>query len=260
MKSPVAASLTIKLGAPDVPLAAFVDAMREMKHVVDALTARYSPGVTWVIDELRAGSAIATVRATARETTVLKLAHTVERRYLQLAKATQQSSLQKSDLPEEALFHARRLASLSKAAETSVWFVTAKGDEELGIVADVPEASAVDRRSAWGSLSGRVETLRRRGGLGFTLFDELDQVPVLCFVSENREQELKTIWGARVSVEGLIKRDPETGYAVTVREIEEIEVLKERSADATRGAFGSIKFHDDAPRSSVLIRRVRDGA
>jgi hypothetical protein len=106
-----------------------------------------------------------------------------------------------------------------------------------------------------GAVEGRVETVSRRSGLRFVLFDQTFDKAVTCYLSAGQEELMRNVWGQRAIVEGRVKRDPVSGRPVTVRQIAAVKILPEGEIGAWRRAQG---IQPDSEPSELRIRRIRD--
>ena len=112
--------------------------------------------------------------------------------------------------------------------------------------------------SAFGAIEGRIETLSKRKGLRFVLYDTVHDRAVACYLREGQEELMRGGWGRRAIVEGLITRDAVTGLPASIRQVSHIEFLPETSQGSYRNARGVIPFGPEDPSPEDLIRRLRD--
>jgi hypothetical protein len=136
-------------------------------------------------------------------------------------------------------------------------FETAE-DEAAVRAAPVPLTTKPREIITRGAVTGRVQTVTNRGSLRFTLYDLLHDRAVGCYLAEGREDLMLGAWGKVAVVEGLVRRDPETGRPLSVRQISELVVRPEGERDSYRAARGAVQG-PFLMSPEEAIRRVRDG-
>ena len=112
--------------------------------------------------------------------------------------------------------------------------------------------------SAYGAVEGRIETLTRRKGLRFTLYDTLNDKAVSCYLEEGHEVLMRGAWGRRAIVEGWVGRDPVTGRPLTIRRVRHIEILSDAESGTYRRARGVVPVGADGLSAEDAVRRVRN--
>lgn len=255
-----------------IDLATFSAALESFRMLLDGLSENFAPGnrIDWEIIELRAGSALTTVRGIAESPEAVI------------------SVLTGLDAVGEALEHRKAIPYGDKVAMAvlnltrlvdgrlhAVRLVTAEREYVLagspGLRPQSPQkprigsasesirelGAAVSSTQAFGAVEGTIRTLSGRGRLRFTLYDELDR-RVTCYLEEGQQDEVAPLWGRRVVVEGLVQRDGWSGYPVSIRRITAITPVAEGEPMAWRKARGSVPRAPHASRAEDVIRRLRD--
>ncbi len=69
---------------------------------------------------------------------------------------------------------------------------------------------------------------------------------------------IRGVWGRRVVVEGWISRDPLTGQAINIREIDAVVVLNAVEPGSYKQARGVLRDGTSDEEVSQIIQRVRD--
>src|SRR5690242_1859744 len=110
-------------------------------------------------------------------------------------------------------------------------------------------------RVAYGAVEGEVQTLTKRHGLRFTLYEFLNDKAVSCYLQEGQEEQMRNIWGKRAIIEGVVSRDKH-GHPISVRQIAHIIPIEEEG-DYTQ-ARGILPMAPDDELPEVRIRRTRD--
>lgn len=260
-------TLTIALTG-EVGLNQFMEAVRRFHDLVNGLSAEAgaSEDVLWVIDDLNAGSALATVRGLGP---IEKIEHVV-REYGEVGVAIEQG--------RRLTHHSRKVRiaanGLRKIAggridsvrletperETILRAVLVHPKDQQAFAVPSPPPPLWDIRpapAAYGAIEGRVQTLSNRGGLRFTLYDTLNDKAVSCYLAEGYEDIMRDVWGRLAVVEGLVSRDPLSGRPLAIRRVRQVTPLQERSIDSYQDARGvSPPLTDLLPEQA--IRRLRD--
>lgn len=249
-------TLTLSLDG-EVRLADWAVALRELREMIDALAVQLSidTDLDWVVDDLRASSALATIRGVGDTEAVQRVVRGYER--------VGESLEQNKPVPfgPEVSAPANRIAALINGSISSVRFETAARD---CIVQARPEAADVSGEiqsdsspnEAWGMIEGRIQTVTTRGTLRFTLYDSVFDRAVSCYLSPQHAQDtMLDVWDKMARVEGWIARSPDTGRPYAVRRIQSIAVVG--VPVDFRKARGVLSF-DRTRRPEDMIRKTRD--
>lgn len=244
-------TVTLRLHG-DVPLDKFAEAVRSFNGLVQALTDELSgdAAIEWLVTDLVASSAVTTAQGWSPQP------QTVERvvdAYADVGERLQQGQV----LPYSPKVRAaaNRLRVIPGGKVESVIFETAAGEAEIGVKADA--LPSIRRASAFGAISGRVQTVTNRGSLRFTLYDLLNDRAVSCYLAEGQQGLMLNAWGHLARVTGSVSRDGGSGLVQAVRRISQVEILEEPSQGdflAVRGI--SPPVFDLTPEAA--IRRIRD--
>ena len=228
-------TLTLALNG-DVPLGEFANAMDCFSSLVDELSSEIAgkAKIEWVIDSLEAGSAVATVRGRTDSPNILDAIATA---YTQIGKSLQTN--QPIPYSDKVNKPARSIVDLLNRKITSVRFETEK--EDVLIASPYREGGPEAKPTyAIGTIKGTVESLSRRRGVRFTVYDVLFDRPIACYLKEGQEGKIKDFWGKKVYVAGLIGRDVDNGKPFAVRDIIEIAPVESSEPGSFRNARGVI--------------------
>jgi hypothetical protein len=247
----------------DVDLKAFSDAIKDFTKLVAALSEREGGDIEWTVEDLAPGSALAMIKGRSRQP---ERVERVVRSYLGVGKTIQQNrplTDRKIALP------ALRLAKMAGRRVTAVRFETAEdeaviseppsrrrkvGDDEPTL-AKLASPEMEQRRAVYGAIEGEVQTLTKRNGLRFTLYEFLSDKAVSCYLQLGQEEQMRNIWGKRAIIEGAVSRD-QHGHPISVRQIANIiPIVEEGDYTQARGILPRAKG-DELPE--VRIRRIRD--
>lgn len=250
-------TITLALNG-QVTLEAYTTAIRALTDLIHVLQAEISPDTraVWEIDDLQISSAIATVRATSGDPTEIER---VTRAYTLVGRAL--SKQEPIPFPPRVREPARRLTSVISDTLTSVRFETASEDVTiLSPTVTVIPSPEIEEFGAFGAITGRIQTVSNRIGIRFTLYDSMFDRAVSCYLTDDSQELIRGLWGARVAVNGLVRRDPTSGRPVVVRRITEIDpiVPDEPNRFSYLTARGVIPARDESEKPEDVLRRLRD--
>lgn len=246
-------TLTLALEG-DIALEDFAKAMRHFRELVDSLSSEMSPKATveWVIAELHAASAIATVQGACDvEGTVSRIVDA----YGQVGDALSTGEEIPFSYPVQK--HATALTDILDDRITSIRFETVDHDVLISTRA-TPGQRPRPLRYAFGTVKGTVQMLTMRGKLKFTLYDAVFDRAVSCYLQEGQEEEMRSAWGRRTTVTGTVGREPEHGRPVVVRDITNIAILPEVEPGSYRRARGLVPWKEGDEPPETTIRRLRE--
>lgn len=255
-------TVTLILDDRRVSLAEFAKGVAAFSELVSALAVEVGHGeVDVVLDDLQFSSAIATARVEGGDINVSRVVGA----FAEVGATLESHGTQ--------TFGARVQKAVDKVVAINVAkmrFETASRDAVIPLKhgnaipeqiahPSTPSLQIVRRRKpAFGGVKGRIETLTRRNGLRFTLYDIHQDKAVSCYFEEGKQDLLRDLWGRLAIVEGIVSRDPVNGRPIAIREVRDITPYAEpsgkRDYQQARGAAPSL-----SGMSAVdAIRRVRD--
>ncbi len=238
----------------DVDLNSYAEAIGHFRSLVQALTDELAHGVAieWSIQDLSASSAIATIRGESDQITFVE---NIVHGYVEVGKALARNT--PIPYPEKVAKEAQAITRVLYRKVSSIRFETPDEDITISTPFGVLPDEAHPYR-AFGAVRGRVETLTRRKGLRFVLYEALSDRAVSCYVKEDQEELMRDIWGKRVAVEGLVSRDPLTGLPFTVRNVSNVVPLGEIEPGGYQQARGAVPIEKGMIPPEEAIRRIRD--
>lgn len=246
---------------------AFAEALKAFAGIISGLSQEIGdPTIEWVVEDLQPGSAITTLRGRSSRPQSVERA---VKAYAGVGHSLQQN--QRLEHGKDVVRNARQLGRMVGAKVRTVRFET---QDEEAVVSTPPKRIPItkptlsliegprseptsDRVSggAWGIVEGVVETLTKRHGLRFTLYDSLNDRPVSCYLQEGQQEEMRGIWGKRAIIHGWVTRDPTDGHPVGIRRISSIEEAEDGDYTQARGA-APLGAGGLLPEEA--IRRLRD--
>lgn len=253
-------TLTLVLSG-DVSLPDFATAVSRLRGLVDALGREVAVGTTidWTLAGLEYGSGSITVQGEVRSPGEDSQLQKVIEAYERVGAAIEQG--EPVPYSAQVTTEVTGLTGILNGRIQTIRLETAKREAIIRSpfrpVETVLTGGFVPPAGSYGSITGRVQTLSNRGGLRFALYDTLHDRAVSCYLAEGHEDVMRDLWGRLASVEGLIRRDPETGRPLTIRDIRHIEPLPESAPEAFEAVRG-ISPSPKGLRAEDAIRRLRD--
>lgn len=250
-------TLTLALNGR-VTLEAYNTAIRAFTGLVQALHAEITPGTrtVWEIDDLQISSAIATVRAASGDPTDIER---ITRAFTGVGRALSRN--EPIPFAPRVREPAKLLTSIINDTLTSIRFETASDDVTiLSPTIPAPRLPGTEDLGSFGAITGRIQTVSNRIGVRFTLYDSIFDRAVSCYLTDNSQELIRGLWGTRVAVHGLIRRDPTSGRPVVVRHISDIQpiVPDEPNRFSYLTARGVIPARSEDQRPEDVLRRLRD--
>jgi hypothetical protein len=245
-------TLTLALEG-QVPLELFGRSMQSFSDLVQALSKEVADdaAVEWLVDALEVGSAVATVRGTCADPTVVPR---VADAFLVVGQALAEN--RRVPYSNRVSSAATALTEVLDGHITSLRFVVGEREATVASTGEVEELR--ETRLAWGVVTGRVNTLTDRGRLRFTLYDSLFDQAVSCLFTADHEGLMRDAWRRRVRISGRVKRDPVSGRPTEIRDIREVEVLPDARDDGLALVRGIAPAPSGSEEPEDTIRRMRD--
>lgn len=250
-------TVTLAFGG-DIPVPLYARAVDNLGGLVETLTTNRvrKNAFEWFVDESTAlGKAITLLADIDGEADLHSIDDVVDS-YGKLGVALEHGG-PITGYSDQAIKHARAITSILNGRIRSVRFETAKVDAT--ILSDSAERTM--RRmhlGSYGSIEGRVQALSNRRSLRFMLYETLTGRGVTCYLDAEKEEMILGVWGRRVVVEGWISRDPLTGQAINIREIDAVVVLDAVEPGSYKQARGVLRDGTSDEEVSQIIQRVRD--
>ena len=220
-----------------------------IRQLIVSLTGRAK--VEWVVEDLQAGSATATLRG---ENGNLAVVEKVISEYEKIGKALQDQE----DIPvtnkkqRNAVNAVIKLAAsvdyLRLETQESSYYVHRNGIHPAKPVTTV----------AIGAVTGRVQVLSNRGRLRFNLYDTIHDKAISCYLRQGQEELMREAWGQRAMVSGYVTRDADTGRPITIRQILDVEILKDAPPRSYLEARGAVPWRPGDMLPEDVIRELRD--
>lgn len=246
-------TLTIELEG-DVTLADFAHSVMHFNRLVTELSNEVAgdADIEWYIDDLQAGSALATITGIHADGAVVQ---TVIQAYEKVGEALQ--TYRPIPFSRAVEREATAISSLIDGKITAVRFQTARADFVVYSEFTPDLKPSAKPHTSFGTVKGRVQTLSSRGKLKFTLYDSIFDKSITCYLNSGQEETMKDVWGKLVTVTGYVTRDPDTGRAKTVRNITDIEPIRLVVPGSYQRARGALSWITGEP-AELLIRQLRD--
>lgn len=110
----------------------------------------------------------------------------------------------------------------------------------------------------YGSVRGRVESINSRNEYRFVLYDSVYDKAVSCYLNPDQKELMRNIWDSLAFVEGIVKRDINTGRPLTVRNISKIEKIEEMNPDEWKEAIGCCPVPKNSITPGEAIDKIRN--
>lgn len=229
--------------------------LREGMTLFDRLISALTPknGVAWIVEDLRAGSAVITLRGETDDHAVLE---GVMFEYEKIGLALSQNqdpthvNLGARSASRDILALAGRVDYVKFKTPTQNYMVFGNGAE----VEDAPTSSPV----SIGAITGRVQAMSNRSRLSFNLYDDVLDRRVTCHLEPGQEDMMREAWDRRVSVSGRITRNSATGAPTSIRDISKVDILEDPIPGAYRNARGAVPWKPGDMLPEEVIRLSRD--
>jgi len=254
-------SVTLALDG-EVSLSDFAIALDSLNKLIDALGSEVAKGtkIDWVIEQLEAGSAVATARGIPQEDKDLPIVETVVNAYELVGKDLENGN--PINFSERVRNPACKIVGLVNGRIPSVRFETV--DREF-IVSSNPENEGIRvndgkdmKETTHGGVRGRVQSLSNRRGLQFTLYDLLKDHSIRCYLKPGSEEIMINSWGQIADVEGIVRRDLKTGQPISIREVKNVRIVPEGEKGGWRKVRGVAPATPGSMTSAEAVRAVRD--
>lgn len=246
-------TLTLALEG-EIALEAFARAIRRFNGLVQALSKDLSgeADVEWIVEDLYASSAVATVRGICETVGVVDR---IVDGYAEVGDALAVGR----EIPFSTDVRKRATALTGMLGEriSSMRFETAERDV---IIAARPSKALKPRglKYSFGTVKGTVQMLTMRRGLRFSLYDALFDKAVSCYLRGGQEEHMREAWGKRAAVSGSVGRDPDYGRPVVVRDVTDVSVVMPPEAGSYKRARGVVPWTAEDEPPEAIIRRLRD--
>ncbi len=239
----------------DVTIETLSDALTRFSQVLDALRETHSAEVSWKLIGLDYGSVAATAQAAPLDD---EAQSQIPAMYDSLIHAAE--SVKNGHADRGFSLHEQMHKLMALADESHPVTIQTNGNR---VVVEAPLAplrlSAADWQEedpvSLGTVRGRVETLSRRRGLSFNLYELATNTAVTCYLDKALEDTMRDVRGHIADVTGAIKRDSRTDRPLWIRRVTNVDPVDEGEPDGYLMARGALQTSEP---SEVLVRRIRD--
>lgn len=238
----------------EVTLNSFATALGEFNALLNNLAKEVvnNASIEWRVDELYAGSAVATFQGLYEDK---KIVETVVDAYETVGEAL--ANGQEIPFSESVRRNAWNITSLLNGKITSLRFETPAREFIVSSKSKIGE-KAPPMKYGLGTVKGTIQTLTMRRKLSFTLWDALFDKPVNCYLKEGEEERMRNAWGKRAVVSGRIGRQSESGRPIVIREVKAIQIVKDTEPGSYRRARGVLPWSPGDEKPEDTLRRLRN--
>ena len=247
-------TLTLALDG-EVSLGDYSKILNGFNTFINKLSQEVSSGakINWVITELSAGSAMATVQGVYEDA---QLIENVVVAYENIGEVLQGGGkFPYSRSIENLVFDITKvidgkITGIRLETQNNDYYITSS--VKMGVVAKRLKYSI-------GSVKGMVETLSMRNQLQFTLFDSIFDKAVRCYLEKGQEDNMRDVWGKRAIVYGRVARNPENGLPVNIRGITDIQIIPPVDPNSYKQARGVFHWKEGDKKAEDIIGGIRNG-
>lgn len=246
-------TVSLKLNG-DVTLSDFAKVMNHFTALIDELTSDVGEQaeIEWEIAKLESGSAMAVVVGKSHNEFAVD-------KVVQAYEVIGQAITENKPIPysETIAREARSITHVLNGKIKSIEMLT----EDYATLIDysvVDQDTEEEKGYSYGTITGWVETLSKRGKMRFILYDTLFDRAVSCYLAKNQENLMLDAWDKKITVAGKVYREPETGRPFQVREINYIEEKGTSPPGSFMRVQGIVPWRDGDELPEDIIRRYRD--
>lgn len=246
-------SLSIKLNG-NVTLSDFTEVMSHFSTLIEELSSELGEKaqIEWEIIKLESGSATAVVMGKSQnEFAVDKVIHAYE--------IIGEAIIKNKTIPYNEII-AREARSITSVINGKIKSIEMFTPDYVAII-DFPVTEDVSEYKVGysiGTVTGRVETLSKRGRMRFVLYDTLFDHAVPCYLASDQEGLLLDAWDKEITVAGKVFRETNTGRPYQIRDVNYIEEKKVSPKGSFIQAQGVIPWQEGDEYPEDIIRRYRD--
>jgi hypothetical protein len=238
----------------DVTLGNFAKTLTEFNALLNNLSREVgkNAAIDWMVEELYAGSAIATFHGFFEDVAVVEaVVDAYEKVGESLANGTEMP------FSEAVRRNAWNITNILDGQITSLRFETPARDFVVS-GKTISGAKSLPMKYSLGTVKGMVQTVSMRKKLSFTVWDALFDKPVNCYLKEGDEERMRSVWGKRAVISGKIGRQAESGRPIVIREVKSIHVLGEAEPGSYKRARGVLPWQPGDEKPEDTLRRMRN--
>ncbi len=240
----------------ELSLAESAKALSSFSDLLDAIAHEEGPDntVAWRPEALSVGSIDISAKGASDS---LDLLDRIDQQYLDVGTSIGSPNGREFSAPVTRA--AQALLDINRSNRVSIRFSSQSGMVTVGDLSLWPaEEPKVPPTFSEGSVEGVVETASIHDGFWFTLFDSLNGLAVRCYYSKSLQEQVRSVWGKRAVISGVIQREALSGRPLAIRDIEIAELIEDTPAGAYRRARGVVPRSAAASQPEVAIRRARN--
>ena len=165
---------------------------------------------------------------------------------------------------EDVISNVRAITSFINGHITSVEL----GTSDVHIVITEPldeQWQEESKQYTFGAITGIVRTISAwtksytgQPKIRLAVEDAVFGRVVYCYLNDDQGELARKIWRSRVSITGMIFRDPDTGRPIEVRQVKDVQEVEPSRPKSYKQARGILPWHDGDEPSEVTMRRLRD--
>ena len=247
-------TLTFALNG-EVTLQEYARAINEFSGLISELSKEVSgeANIDWSVDDLHYGSAVASIRGESANITAVER---VVVAYTNIGKSIEKG--ERIAYSRAVQLRVQALTSVVDGKVTSMQFASVYGEATIGRYSGDGQTQTGKIIYSLGTVTGLVETLSKRKQYRLVVYDALSDHAITCFLTDEQEEQMRSVWGKRVVVSGTIGRDAITGKPVTVKRVTDIREMREIKPGSYKRARGILPNATLYKSAVEIIREVRN--
>ena len=209
-------------------------------------------GVSWVVEDMRAGGAKVALRGESEDSALLeRIVSEYEKIGLEISQNLRPNHV-------NLVAKGAALDILALAGRVDCVRLGSPRQSHLILGGDVKLPPRADHAISLGGVTGTAHTLSDKDGLTLTLRYDLMDKAVECYFDPQYADMAREAWGKRVTVYGEVWRDGKTGIPRFIRDARKVDILPEVPPGSYKNARGAIPWKPGDMPAEEAIRRIRD--
>ena len=184
MKTMARNTITFALGGR-VEIEKLAEGISALRRLISALSR--SDSVSWVVEDLQSGSAVATLRGEADDPAIVER---IVNDYGDVG-----GRLERQEILEYGSRVVQAADAIRNLARTVEYVRFETPDDDFTIYRNGHTPKRGLSKSV-GAITGRIQTLSNRGGLRFNVYDSVHDRAVGCYLNPGQEELMREAWGA----------------------------------------------------------------
>lgn len=215
--------------------------------------------IEWQVEQLESGSAIATIRGNVENKDQEIFVERIVNDYEHIGEISEKGNY--DDIPEYAKMPMQSITSVINGKIPTIRFETQ--DKDFSVTVNYKTHIKNEKylhipTLYFDTVIGRVQNLFQQPTYRFTLYENITQKPVSCYLNADYEEIMRDAWGKYACVEGMVKINPIDGLPESIRDIKNVMVYKDTGNDTWESAVGAANGILGEYTPEDFVRSLRD--